>query len=386
MKRIIEIFEQAFRRIIVYPFLRLLFRNQTVNHPFDLASAGRILIFRFDRIGDMIVTTPILRALKKRNPRLRLGIIASKLNAQVLRSNPFVDDLYVLESNWLKLLRQVLAIRRQRYDVVLNFVFNRTTAPGILANLVAPNGLKVGQGPERYAFYFNRMVQLPRFEKHMVESLRSMVEQTFGIRLAADELVFEIFIDPDSLISVDGFLERNGLRRQSAITSAGSPYVLFNLSAKDGARRISADQAAAVAAHLSKNAGFRIVVLWAPGDKEMGHAVRERQEFARCITFETTNRNPLAQLASIVDGAVLVLSPDTSIIHFASSMRTPVIGFYTQLQGMREWLPYSVAHDIVMAPEGRPASSIPIPVLVQKVEAFALATLQKRISVRSSEI
>jgi ADP-heptose:LPS heptosyltransferase len=377
MRRLVEIFERWFRRLIVYPFLRILFRNQTSNAPLELNRTGRILIFRFDRIGDMIVTTPILRALKKRNPRIRLGVIASRLNAEVLRKNPFVDNLYVLESNWFALAKQVLAIRNQHYDVVLNFVFNRTTSPGILANLIAPRGFKVGQGPDRYAFYFNRMVQIPRFEKHMVQSLAAMVEQTFGIRLAEDELSFELFIDDACRKSVDGYLAAKGLRRRSQTTGAGSPYVVFNLSAKDRERRISPDQAAAIAAHLSTRTGCRVIVLWAPGDKEMIDAVRERQEFANCFPFETTGRGPLGQLASIVAGAAAVLTPDTSIIHFACATKIPVLGFYTQLQGMKEWLPYNSAHEVVTAPAGQPASAIEIPLLIQKAESFVLSTLQQ---------
>lgn len=378
MKSIIEILERSFRRIIVYPFLRILFRNQVSNLPLDLQRTDRILIFRFDRIGDMIVTTPILRALKKQNPRVYLGIIASRLNAEIVRKNPFVDELFVLETNLFRLFRQVLAIRRQRYAVVLNFVFNRTTSPGILANLVAPKGFKVGQGPGRYAFYFNRMVRLPRFEKHMVESLASMVEQTFGLRLAADELTYELFIDSECAKTVDRFLSAHGLLRRSSTHTEGSRYIVFNLSAKDYERRISPDQASMLAAHLSQMMGARVVVLWAPGDTEMSDAVRGRREFSDCIPFETANQKPLSQLASIVAGAALVLSPDTSIIHFASSTQTPVMGFYTQLQGMKEWVPYKSVHEILTAPAGKPASAIPIELLIQRTESFVRAILKER--------
>jgi ADP-heptose:LPS heptosyltransferase len=260
--------------------------------------------------------------------------------------------------------------------VVLNFVFNRTTSPGIMANLVAPKGFKVGQGPERYAFYFNRMVQLPRFEKHMVESLASMVEQTFGISLGTDELAFELYPDDDTSTSVDAFLAKNGLKRRSAAIGFGDPYAVLNLSAKDYERRISPNQAAALAARLSEL--IRVVVTWAPVDKEMIDVVRERREFSHCIPFETTGLNPLSQLASITAGACAVLSPDTSMIHFACSTQTPVIGFYTQLQGMKEWLPRNSVNDVIMAPEGMPASGIPIPLLVQRAESFLLATLRER--------
>ena len=187
MKRLIEILERAFRHAVVYPLLRTVFRNDVSQDPVDIGKVQQVLIFRFDRIGDMIVTTPVFRALKRRNPKVHVGVIASSVNEELVLNNPYVDEVYVLKKNWLGLISQIWQIRKQKYDVILNFIFNRTTTPGILANLIAPKGFKVGLGPDRYEFYFNRLLKLPRFERHMAETLMLFIEQVFGFRVSEDE-------------------------------------------------------------------------------------------------------------------------------------------------------------------------------------------------------
>lgn len=376
MRKLVAASERAFRRTVVYPLLRVVFRNPVSDIPIDLDSVKRLLIFRYDRIGDMIITTPILRALKRRNPQLRLGVVASESNAELVQNSPYVDDLYVLESNWFKLLKQVLNIRRHRYDVVLNFVFNRTTSPGILANLIAPKGYKVGQGSDKYAFYFNRLLKLPRFEQHLVETLACYLKDVFGIELKRDELTFEIIVDNTSQRTVDDWLAGHSLHRCSSPKSDALPYMVFNLSAPDKERKVSTDQAAALADHLSRKHKFRTVLLHAPHDQTMRQALEGQREFVGCFVYRPQGARPLAEIASLVDGALFVITPDTSIIHFASAMRTPVLGLYTISQGVQEFLPYRIPYELVVAQSGEPIWSIPHAILTQKADEFIASILR----------
>jgi ADP-heptose:LPS heptosyltransferase len=374
MKRLVEILERAFRHVVVYPLLGTIFRNQVSQEPLDLGRVERVLIFRFDRIGDMIVTTPVFRALKRRNPKVHIGVIASPVNEELLLNNPYVDEVYVLKKNWRELISQILKIRKQKYDVLLNFIFNRTTTPGILANLVAPKGFKVGLGPDRYAFYFNRLLRLPRFERHMAETLMLFIEQVLGITVSDEERPLEIQVSGDARDRVDTFLNGHGLRRRSLANEALSPYALFNLSVKDRERRFSLEQAIAMVNHLSGKGGFRIVLLIGPGDDEMERAAAMVPELRGLPQYRATGDWPLTQLASLVEGALFVVTMDTSLVHFASAMQTPVLAFYTELVLMKEWSPYRVPHSILLTPARKSISGIPIESMIQKTDEFIAAT------------
>ncbi len=380
--KVLETIERLVRRGIVYPVLRSMFRNPVSDRPIDLAGVKQILVFRFDRIGDMIVTLPVLRAMKERTPETRLAVLASRDNAELVRNCRFVDEVYTLETNRFTLLAQVLDLRRRQFDVVLNFVFNQTTTPAILANVIAPNGMKIGQGPDKYAFYFNRLVRVPRFKRHMTEQVAIFVEETFGIRLSEHELDHVIEVPEVQQNSVDGWLRHNSLKRRSDSGSDSSPYVVLNLSARDRERGLSVEQAAGIASLLSKSAAYRTVVVFAPQDERLVRMITTRPEFGSCHVFRTEGSAPLLQLASLVGGAVAVVTPDTSVIHFASAMQTPVVGIYGEEYKEVEWGPFRVRHKIIRSKGERPVSAIGTAELVREIDSFLEAVLREQGSTK----
>ena len=211
----------------------------------------------------------------------------------------------------------------------------------------------------------------------MVESLAAYLKEVFGIELRQEELRFEIFPDEESTKAVDEFLGRNQIRRRQSGEGSGELYSVLNLSAKDAARRISVPQAKTIAAHLGVRRSPRTILVVGPDDAEMRAAVGGGGEFERCIRFPAKGEATLLQLASLVEGAVCVFTPDTSIVHFASAFGNPVFGFFTTMQGMQEWLPYRVPHDLLVAPAGQPASTIPLADMTEGIDRFLNVTLLK---------
>jgi ADP-heptose:LPS heptosyltransferase len=329
-----------------------------------------VLVFRYDRIGDMIVTTPIFRLLKTLNPRLKITVLASRTNVGIIQGSRWVDQVAVLESNWWRLFTQITTLRKQRFEVLLNFIFNRTTGPAILANLITPAGSKIGQGPERYASFFNRLIRVKRFEQHMLESYVSMVEQTFGISIDRNDLKYEISVSDTARADVSGWLEQQKIRRNEDHASSRKTYLILNPSGKDEERSLSSHQVASLAQALSAHSSIVVVILDAPGNPRMSMWLREKPDFRKCLIYCTGTVEPLGELASLIEGAVLVISPDTSIIHFASAMDTPVLAVYAPANASQEWLPYRVTHDIVMAGEKDRVSDIDPVVLIDRANRF----------------
>lgn len=370
MKKFIGLAERAFRHGIVYPMFRLILNNPVSNRPLELSKIRKLLILRYDRIGDMIVTTPIFRLLKKAHPHLHIGVVTSALNAGLIKDNPNVDAVYILHANWFSLWREIRRARGERYDVVLNFIFNRTTSGGILANIIAPDGFKVGQGDPKYRFYFNRLLTLERSGSHMAETLSSIVREVFDLSWDDKELDFEIVVDEESRNSVDRFLEKHAITRRGTEVKRDFGYVVFNLSATDLVRRISARQAEDLARSLAGEKSFRTTLIYAPGDEEMRKVATNLADTSECVSFPEAGTASLLEIASLVEGALCVITPDTAIVHFASAMKTPILGLFTPLQGIHEWLPYKVRHELVTADPGKPVSSIPLDVMRKRAMDF----------------
>jgi len=365
-----EKLEYWWRHQFVYPLLRLIYHNPKSDSPIDILTVKSLLFLRYDRIGDMIVTTPIFRSLKQLNPELKIGVVASETNAEIICNNPYVDSVYVLHSNWWKLIVEIMRARKDNYGVVVNLIFNRTTSGGILANIISPSGIKIGQGDEKYRSYFNRLLLISRDKSHMIETLVFIIKEIFNITLIPEQLNYEIIVDEKTKKDVAAYLVNNSLTPRNHAIAGKSLYVVFNLSANDSVRRISSAQAYAIGEHLGLITLFRTVLLHAPNDPSMLSVKQNLVKNANCISFPDQRHASLLEIASLVEGALAVITPDTSIIHFASATKTPVIGFYTHMQDVHEWLPHQVKNRIVISSQHEPTNAIPIPTMINAIDDF----------------
>jgi ADP-heptose:LPS heptosyltransferase len=368
----IEKVEYWWRHRFVYPLLRLIFRNPRKDSPIDIQTIKSLLILRYDRIGDMIVTTPIFRNLKKANPALKIGVFASETNAEIIRCNPYVDIIYVLHSNLLKLFVEILKARKYKYEIVLNMIFNRTTTGGILANIISPSGIKIGQGDDKYKFYFNRIIPLQRDSQRMVDTLSLLIKESVNLQVPVTELGYDIFIDDTSRSNVNSFLKTNRLNPRQVKDSHYQAFIVFNLSASDRWTRFSVEQVMTIAAMLGEMNDFVTVITYAPNDLEMKFAAEKAKNNSHCMIFPEKGDATLLELAALVEGAYCVITPDTSLVHFASAMGTPVIGFYSSAKEKNEWMPFQVRHNVCFSENKLPVSSLASSVMIKTINDFLL--------------
>ena len=87
---------------------------------FDIKKSKNVLVLKYDRIGDMVVTTPIFRELKKAYPSISISVLASKENKDVIKNNPYIDKIYTnYKNSVLNDLRTLLTLRKKSFDVCI---------------------------------------------------------------------------------------------------------------------------------------------------------------------------------------------------------------------------------------------------------------------------
>lgn len=369
MKTVLRKLEWVLRHAIVYPFLKSVLKNNPVEGHLDLSSVRSILLLRYDKLGDMIVTKPIFRILKSRNPGLKLGVVTSRANAEIIADDPHVDQKHVLDSHPLRLASMLRDARGEHYEIVVNLIFNRTTTGALLANIISPDGVKIGQGEEKYRFYFNKLITLPRSQLHMVEVLANYVSQVFGLSIKPEELDLFYEIDSHARSAVDQFLASHALVRRQESRDL-MKYVIVNLSAGEQVNKLSLIQVSDVVRHLSQSKEIVTVLIFDPTDETKARAVETALSPARCIRFSANGKAPLSQIASLIEGALFVITPDTSIVHFASAVHTPTFAIFSPLRKSKEWFPFNVPFSTVTAEENMPVSSLPSSKVIDAIETF----------------
>lgn len=137
----------------------------------DIASPQSILVIQLRRLGDVILTTPALEALKKKYPGAKLDFLVEVPGAEAVSGHPAIDEVlvYDAEGPW-EALNWAFKIRARRYDWVIDFLANPRTAL-----LTALSGAKVKAGPAHVArrwAYNRRMIQSPQACYAALEKVR----------------------------------------------------------------------------------------------------------------------------------------------------------------------------------------------------------------------
>ena len=82
---------------------------------------GKICISRIDKIGDMILTLPVIKSTKVQNPDLEIHVLASAYNAKVLKDIKYVDKVLLIETNTRSFIKEIRQLRKIKYDFFINF-------------------------------------------------------------------------------------------------------------------------------------------------------------------------------------------------------------------------------------------------------------------------
>ncbi len=349
MSELIRPVERVFRHTVVYPVLRAIMHNEQVPLPLDLTKVRRVLLLRYDRIGDVIVTSPLVRRLKALAPHLSIGMVTSRNNVVAAQLLEGIDRYHTIGGSLFDTWRVVRKAKSFGYDVVLNLVFNRTTSGGILANVIAPDGIKVGQGAEKYRFYFNALARLERGRHHMSEVLRSLGTQVFGEHFADEDLRYTLTDDKRSEARVNDFMSQVG-------TSA----VVLNISAGDDARTPSHEQALAIIRHVRTVHGLPVIVIASPGQERSRASVVLACADAQVTSYPKEGTAPFADVVALVRRCRVLVTPDTSLVHVAGATSTPVLALYTTAFTVAEWGPRHTVSEVVLGEEGRPLSDLSV--------------------------
>lgn len=284
----------------------------------DLGSAPieRITCVYIGRIGDVIVATPFLRALRQRFPRARIRLIVGHRATHVLPLIPFVDETLVLEKPAkvganLKLAWGLLSGGCDLL-VDLNSSFSKTStmiARAVRAPLKA--AFDKGRGPA----VFNRLLPTPAEREHMSERYARLAE-AFGAPFG-----------PDLELRVPDAADAEAARLLGPLVTADSKSFRILVHPGNLTRRPSlwpADRLTQLCARLQSDPTLRLFFLAGPGEREYVRAIAEALPKPAAVLPTA----PLPVAAGMVKRMHLLVGSLTSTTHMAAALHVPTFAFY----------------------------------------------------------
>jgi lipopolysaccharide heptosyltransferase II len=309
------------------------------NLKFKIQNYRNILIVRLDRIGDVVLSTPAIRAVREACPASRISVMVSPYARGVVEGNPCLDEVIAYdksgpEKGFLGNLRFIREIRKRKFDLAL--VLHPTGRSHIIAAL-SGIPLRVGYG-RKLAFLVNRRIpHTKQFGlKHEIDYTLDILKYA-GIKSSGRSLY--VPVTPESELKIGKIFREGGI-------GGGDTVVVLNPGASCPSKRWAPENFASVAAKLAAERGAKIVVISGVPDKGCGDAVASILG-GGCLNL--SGKTDVSDLASVMKRAALFISNDSGPVHIACAVGTPVIVIFGRadrgLSPLR-WGP-SGARDIV---------------------------------------
>jgi ADP-heptose:LPS heptosyltransferase len=310
--------EDAGRRLLMRIVASLLRRRGANPPPPDWgARPYRVLLLRYDGIGDMILSTGLLRVIATSHPWLTVDVLASSINAPVLRNDPHVGT--VLNFDKKKSWRYPFALyrlRRAHYDAVVDRLPTAPSLIAILLMLASRARHRVGVSGLGNEAYFTVLVPPPRpGADHIVEHLAALAA-AFGVDPQVADFRPRIYLDA-------GELARATAVWPAPADGAASRRLLVNVSAAIARRRWPDDHFVRVIRHLvSNDPRLAVIVIGAPNE------VERVARIAGAAGVPPVRTPTIRDAFALVATADFVFTPDTSIGHAAAAFSKPAVVLY----------------------------------------------------------
>lgn len=348
----------SLRRRIAGGVLKLLFGRPPQRPRLKPQELRRVLLIRHDRLGDYIITTPIVEAIRQRAPQAEIDVLGSPVNAEIIRNDPRIHELIIWGKTWREQIAAIRRCRERDYDLTLQLITRHTTNPAILASLCTPRGQTVGRGHSYNRGIFDYLAR--RTGEHLAA-------QTFVIFEDALDFGGQMVEMPSYSIRLDPEIEHSTTEELRQMGFAEGSYLLFNLSASEAYRTLGTRKSVEVARRLIERyapQGLTVAVTGAPGEREMIETVA-RESGARVQMFPSILKAIVA-----VRHARMLISPDTGSVHIASAVGTPVVAYYGEFEKPSRWRPVGVPHRVVVTRVQNHGERVDINELMEAVEGL----------------
>ena len=266
-------------------------------------SPKRILVIMLRRIGDVLLTTPALHALRKRYPDATIDFLTEPPCNEVLAGNPDVSEVLVFRKEW----RWWLEVRRRKYDLVVDLMGNPR---GAILSFVSGAPFRAGPGFVFHRWAYNhRMEESPKTCYAPLEKMRMM--RSVGIELDESDILPRLSVS-----------ETAEAWAKEALQDSEGPLVGLVPASRKETRRWPAESFAALGRTLAEHEQARVLVFWGPGEESLARQVAALIGNAAIMSPQTKG---LHELAALIGRCKLVVTNCNGPKHIAVARGVPTL-------------------------------------------------------------
>lgn len=277
----------------------------------------KILIIQLRRLGDILLTTPVIKVLRKTFPQAQIDFLIEKPFFEIISGNPYLNNILILEKGFLNQLNLIKKIRKEKYDFLFDFLGNPRTA---WITFFSKAVKKVGFDFRGRKFAYNIRVERDNRPKYIVDFKLDAL-RAVGIDIGNEREPLSMFVPSGAQTFADNFFANNNLDKKK-------PVIGISPTSRKQTRIWPGKYFAQLADKLIQQYNAKIIFLWGPGEeKKIGEIVSLMKNKPVIIP-----RVDIKQLAALIGKCNLLISNDNGPKHIAVAMDVPTITIYGPTQ------------------------------------------------------
>ena len=262
---------------------------------------AKFLIIRFSSIGDIVLTTPVIRCLKQQVADAEVHFLVKDKFRSVVEHNPYIDKLHVLYHSWELMIEE---LKTEEYDYIIDLHHNTKTLR-VKKALKAKSFSFYKLNIQKYFYTAFKINMLPKV--HIVDRNLKTVE-SFGV--TNDGAGLDYFIS-----------EQEQIKKTDIPASHSAGYVACVIGAAHGTKRWPVHKWKEFCAELD----HPIILLGGKEDASNGDAIAATDPIK---IYNASGKFSLNESADLVRKAKLVITNDTGLMHIAAAYKRPVISLW----------------------------------------------------------
>lgn len=261
----------------------------------------KVLVIRFSSIGDIILTSPVLRCLKQQVPGAEVHFLTKDTFRPLVEHSPFVDHVHVLKDSLGAAIKE---LKPEKFDFIADLHHNARSLRVKLA-LGTSSRSFAKLNFEKWLLVNFKVDKLPK--AHIVDRYMATVEH-LGVKNDGQGL--DLFIPPGSEVATEALPapHRNG-------------YIALCIGAGHFTKQLPQHKLIELATKLQGP----LVIIGGPGDKALGRAIADA---VGARAYDATGKYDLLGSASLIRQAASVIAHDSGAMHVASAFKKKVVSIW----------------------------------------------------------
>ncbi len=282
----------------------------------------RILIVRTDRIGDVLLSTPVIKALRDNYPDAYIAMMVSPYAKDIVEGNPNLDEVIIYDKDskhrtWGMSIKFALNLKKNKFDLAI--VLHPTNRAHLITFLTGIRR-RIGYGRKLGFLLTDRIKHIKQLgEKHELEYSLDLLRY-LGIEPKEKSLFMPI--RPESEKWIAELFSQEGIKTTDKLLA-------IHPGASCPSKIWPSERFAQVADRLAQKYGFKVFLIAGPKDIRLAQNVLKNM---RHPLINLAGKISVSQLASVLKRCQLFISNDSGPVHIASGVGIPVISIFGRNQ------------------------------------------------------